>query len=466
MMPIRRLAIASAALVPLLILGAQHQSQGQQPAPQTPPAQQPSEIGLRITGEAGSAPKLAVPDFIPLSGDGDSKAMAATIGEVLWQDLAFEREFYLIPRDTYASIPPATSLEVVPFDRWRELGADGVVIGTVRKTGNGVAVQVRLFSVSQQQAVFSKEYSGSGSNPRLFAHTISDELHKQQRNLDGVARTKLAYSSDRDGERIRGPVGDRVIKEVYISDYDGANQRRITVNRSLNIMPVWSADGRALAYVSYRRNNVPDIFVSYIYEGRPPETPARGSERVHNFLPAWSPDGTRIAFMSNRDGNPEIYVMNKDGGSLRRVTRHPGIDSTPTWSPSGNQIAFTSDRSGSPQVYLMDADGLGSPRRITESESYADRATWAPAPYNEIAYAGRSGGGYDIKIFDLATGAVRQVTSGEGSNESPAYAPNGRHLAFTSTRSGRAQIFTIGRDGVGLRQVTREGSNYTPNWSR
>jgi TolB protein len=456
----RRPLILAAVIVAAPLLLAQ-----QQP-PATPPPQQPQVVDVVIRGTTGGKPKLAVPDFIALSPDSETKAIAATIGSVLWDDFEFEEEFYMVPRDTYATIPPAASIDTVPFDRWKELGAEGVVIGAVRKTANGVAVQVRLFNLSNQQAAFSKEYSGSAANPRLYAHTIADEIHKQQRSLDGVARTKLTFSSDRDGERLRGTIEVRGIKEIYMADYDGANARRLTVNRSLNITPVWSPDGKAIAYTSYRRNNAPDVFVSYIYEGRPPETPAHGTDRVHNFLPAWSPDGTRIAFMTNRDGNPEIYVMNRDGSNLVRLTRHPGIDSTPTWSPAGNQVAFTSDRSGSPQIYIADADGLGQPRRITTQDSYADRATWAPAPHNEIAYASRTGPGYDIKIYDVATGELRQITHGEGTNESPAFSPTGRHLAFTSSRTGKQQIFTVGRDGNGLRQVTKEGNNATPNWSR
>src|SRR6185295_1199997 len=104
-------------------------------------------------------------------------------------------------------------------------------------------------------------------------------------------------------------------------------------------------------------------------------------------------------------------------------------------------------------------------RRITTGESWADRPTWSPAPFNEIAYAGRSGPGFDVKVYDLASGQVRQVTFGEGSNESPAYSPNGRHIAFTSTRAGRAQVFTIGRDGRGVKQITRDDNTYTPAWS-
>jgi TolB protein len=172
----------------------------------------------------------------------------------------------------------------------------------------------------------------------------------------------------------------------------------------------------------------------------------------------------RIVFTSNRDGNPELYVMNRDGTGVRRLTNHAAIDTTPTWSPTGTQIAFTSDRAGTPQIYIVGADGLNL-RRLTTSESYADRPTWSPAPFNEIAFAARTGPGYDIKVYDLASGQTRQITFGEGTNESPAYSPNGRHLAFTSTRGGRVQIFTIARDGRGIKQITRDGNNYTPAWS-
>ena len=69
---------------------------------------------------------------------------------------------------------------------------------------------------------------------------------------------------------MKGTVYDRRIKEIYIADYDGANPRRITVNRSLNINPVWSSDGKAIAYTSYRRQNFPDIFIQRIYDRTPP----------------------------------------------------------------------------------------------------------------------------------------------------------------------------------------------------
>jgi TolB protein len=444
-----------------VLLGTSAVVRSQQPAPSTPPPQQQSDVQLVISSESGTPPKFAVPDFVAASPDADTAAATKLVGEVLWNDLDFEREFYLIPRDTYASIPPARSITDVPFDRWKELGADGLVIGSLQKTPDGMMrVVVRVFSVRTQQSIFSREYTGPATNPRFFAHTISDEIHQNQRALRGVARTRLTFASDRDRERVGNTVENRQVKEVYISDYDGANQRRVTVNRTLNITPTWAPDGRSIAYTSYRRG-FPDIFVSLIFEGTL-QNPTAG--KGQNWLPAWSPDGTQIAFTSNRDGNPELYVMNRDGSNVRRITNNPAIDTTPTWSPTGQQIAFTSDRSGGPQVYVMGADGLNV-RRIS-TDSYCDRATWSPAPFNELAFVCKTGGGYDIKIFDFAKSEMRQITNGEGSNESPAYAPNGKHIAFTSTRSGKTQIYTVGRDGKDIRQITKVGNNFFPDWSR
>ncbi len=434
---------------------------GQTPPQQEPPRQQ-SEVMVKIGGPPGLPPKLAVPDFLALTTDAETVAAAKTMGQVLWDDLNFEREFYLISRDTYRSIPAATSIDDIPLSQWKELGADGVVVGTARKTAAGVTVQVRLIDVATGRSAFAKEYSGSLRNPRLYSHTASDEIHQQQRALRGVARTKLAFTSDRDGERMIGPVGDRGISNIYISDYDGANQQRVTASRALDITPVWSPDGKAIAYTSYR-TGFQDILVSYIYEGRLSH-PTAGTSEKQNFLPAWSPDGSKLAFTSNRDGNSEIYVVNRDGSGMRRLTNHPSIDVTPTWSPTGNQIAFTSDRTGSPQIWMMNADG-SELRKIT-NESRCDRPTWSVSPFNEIAYAAQTGAGYDIKVYDVAAGTSNTITDGIGSNESPAFSPNGRHIAFTSTRAGKEQIFVIDRDGKNLRQITRSGMNRYPNWSQ
>ena len=441
----------------------------QPPAQPTPPPKQQSEVAIVIgSGDPSLPPKIAVPPFIALTNDSETQTAARTIGEVLWDDLEFEKEFYMIPRDTYRTIATPSSIDDVPLDRWKELGADGVLIGSVRKTPTGVTVQFRLINVASGASAMAKEYSGSATSLqinecRVYAHTIADEVHKEQRALNGIARTKIAFTSDRDGERIRGPLTDRGISNLYMADYDGARQRRITISKALDITPVWSPDARSIAFGSWR-SGYQDIYILFPYGDGVLQNPTKGNAARQNFLPAFSPDGSRIAYTSTGDGNSEIYVMNRDGSNRQRLTNHPNIDVTPTWSPTGTQIAFTSDRTGSPQIYIMNADGTGL-QQITR-ETACDRPTWSPAPLNEIAYSSRAGGGNIVKIFDFATRSTRALTEAIGNNESPAFSPNGRHVAFVSTRAGKEQIFTIHRDGSGLRQITRTGTNRYPNWSK
>ena len=384
------------------------------PMPAAPPQAQtqPDTISLVISGDPGTPPRYAVPDFVALTPDAAETAKA--LGQVLWDDLNFERELYMIPRDTYGSIPAARTAEQVPFAAWRELGADAVFFGTVQRTGNDVRVQVRLFNVRTRQSVFAKEYGGSATNPRLFAHTISDEVYLQQRQLRGVARTKLAFVSDRNRQRLDGTVENREVKEIYVADYDGANQRRLTVSRQLNINPSWAPDSRSLAYTTYRPN--PDIFVSRIYEGVL-QNPTKGVGT--NYVPVFSPDGKQIAFMSARDGNPEIYVMNADGSSQTRLTTDPASDISPSWSPDGKQIAFASDRDGSYEIYVMDADGTGQRRLTTNLESDID----------------------------------------------PAFSPDGKQIVFTSNRDANNELYTMNADGSGQTRFTAApGDDTTSDW--
>jgi TolB protein len=442
----------------IAILGAQAP-----PAPQqTPPPQAETVYEFSIKGDAGAPPHYAVPDFLALTNDKETVEAARLITQVLWDDLAFEREFDMIPRDTYKTIETIPTTETIAFDRWRELGADGVIKGSVRRTGNTFQVEMRLFNVRARGVALGRMYDNiSLRNPRAVSHTISDEIHQTQANLRGIARTKIAFATDRDNVRIIDSVEPRTGKEIYVADYDGANQTPVTVNRRLNLAPTWSPDGRSIAYTSYVKIQ-PQILISNVYQGT---RETLTDEKTGAYFSVFSPDGSRIAFMSQRDGNSEIYVMNRDGSGVRRLTNNSDIDASPAWSPTGTQIVFTSGRSGSSQIWVMDADGLNQ-RRLTFGESAADKATWSPAPFNEIAYAGQSGPGYDIRIYDVASGQTRTLTDGIGTNESPTFSPTGRHLAFTSTRQGKQHIFTIARDGKGLRQVTRTGNNTYGNWSR
>ncbi len=90
--------------------------------------------------------------------------------------------------------------------------------------------------------------------------------------------------------------------------------------------------------------------------------------------PVWSPNGKMIAFTSTRDGHPQIYVMNADGTGLRRVSQDNLADFSPTWSPDGNWIAFASTRNGTTNIYMMDLNG----NNVTQlTKTGGDRPAWS-----------------------------------------------------------------------------------------
>src|SRR5262245_10133576 len=104
-----RAVIAGATLVAaLLMIGRGEPTlSAQQPGQ----SQQPPEIGATITGDsAGTPPRLAIPDFVALSNDAETQDAATTIARVLADDLNFEHEFLLMPRDVISTIPPINNL--------------------------------------------------------------------------------------------------------------------------------------------------------------------------------------------------------------------------------------------------------------------------------------------------------------------------------------------------------------------
>lgn len=406
-----------------------------------------------------AAQRFAIPDCLPRRGDDASRQACRTVAEVLRNDLRFEGLFQFVPDSLLQAIPPQNP-DSPNFEDWKGIGAKILALTRAEVAGGELTVELKVYFVDSGQTMMAKRYSGRADNPRVFAHQSSDDIMTLTQ-YRGVARTKLAFVSDRDAPR-----GGKVAKELYIMDYDGFNPRRVTVNSSINILPTWSPDGRSLAYVSYRQG-APLLFLAHIYEGKSTAnlTGERGNGQA--FAPAISPDGSKVAYGSNRSGNMEVWVSNINGTGARALTSSAASDTAPCWSPTGQEIAFTSNRSGGmPQIWVMDSEGLNV-RRLTSVGSYNDACAWNPSrQFSEIAYTSRlEDGGFEIAVIDLASRQVRQLTTGRGSCESPSWAPNGRHLAFACNRGGSWQITVADRLGNNVRSYSAPGNNVQPDWS-
>ena len=189
------------------------------------PLPQQTRVQTQPRRHRGSQPKVGLPDFTVEAGDTELSDAVAMLVDVLWADLDFEREYLHDPAqgvgvDSRRGRAPIAAVR--PVDE--KLGAEFVILGSVTKLAGNLDIEFRFISVREDSPgaeKFSWHYGGTGcaiKNARFCAHSIADDFHKKTRNLDGVARTKLAFSSDRDASRMTG----RQIqnsgqgKEIYI----------------------------------------------------------------------------------------------------------------------------------------------------------------------------------------------------------------------------------------------------------
>jgi TolB protein len=405
-------------------------------------------VTLRI-GEGIPAYPLAIPDFIAHDSSEETEASAQELHQIISANLSYSRIFQPI-RESYYSYVRALDPENIFFKEWESIQAQILFVGEVSKNEEGdIVFDGKVYDVQAGERITGKRYTGEKSLLRLMAHRMCDEVLRMFGETHSLFQSKIAFISDRDGN-----------KELYMMDYDGFNQIRLTFNETIDYMPAWTADKKKISYTSYRGDKA-TLWLYSIYEG----TRTKIFEEGTTYAPSFSPNGRKMAFCSTEDNsNSEIYVANSDGTNIKRLTFNKAIDTAPTWSPNSRLIAFTSDRSGTPQIYIMDAEGSNI-ERVSFGGSYHDGPAWSPTA-NKIAYVSRVNQIFDIYVLNRETQGITKLTESRYSNESPTWSPDGRHIIFSSNRSGTIQLWTIDHDGTNLRRLTSTGNNQLPDWSR
>lgn len=400
---------------------------------------------IDVTGAKRGKYPIALPVAV-----GSDAAVAREVAAIQSFDLGVAGYFKVLDPASFLADLEAEKLSLEP-QKWKDVGAYGVIKYRVVTSGSNIELEARLYEVSKgTTAVLTKTYKGTKADLRKLTHAWCNEVVMYFTKEAGFFGSKIAFVSKKKGA-----------STIMAVDFDGANPYAISRNTSTNMLPAWSPGGGSIAYTSYMRNN-PDLYVAGAGGGRPKKL---ASYKGMNTGASWSPDGSKLAVTLSKDGNPEIYVISaSDGAIVTRITSNKAIDTSPAWSPDGSQIAFVSDREGSPQIFVVSAGG-GAARRVSFNGSYNTTPTWSPAKgASVIAYTTRDGGSYDIVTLDLATKKMVRVTQGEGTNEEPSFSPNGRVIAFASTRAGGAGIYIANADGTGTATKVYGGSVTGIDW--
>lgn len=184
---------------------------------------------------------------------------------------------------------------------------------------------------------------------------------------------------------------------------------------------------------------------------------------------AVAPDGSRLVFTSTRDGDPDLYTANLDGTSVQRITSAPGYDGGASFSPDSTRLVWHAARPAGAEldehrallarnlvrpsgleIWIAGAEGQNA-RQITSNGRTNLAPSFLPGSRGVIFASDMdappsSGRAADLDLYTIdpdgpvtAAGgpAVERITFAGGLDGSPVFSPDGKYLAFTSSRAGR-----------------------------
>ena len=388
----------------------------------------PAGVSLGLVYRPGQKTSLLV---MPVRGGaGDS------ITAIVARDLDYSDRFTVVPSSS--ALQTTGPLNYAVFSK---LGVEGIVQGTLLPSGY---LRIALHDVAKTQVVNQKDFAlpasvGDGSW-RFGVHSVSDAIEEWISGERGIATTRIAF--ERDGR-------------IWTVDSDGANVRAVT---SKGHTARWTPSGRAVVYNVNLGIRDP-ILVTDLATGT--QRTLTSAESMQDLSPAVSPDGRTVVFARISDNGADLFSVPFEGGTPQRITVGRGKGSfQPSFSPDGQRIVFASDRSGRSDVYISDVDGTNV--EVLAGGSFGERSDryapeWSPDG-RLIAYHADIGGAIQIMTINLRDQSVRQVTS-DGRNEDAAWAPDSRHLVFTSQRTGMRQLWIVDIETGRTRQLPMRGSS-------
>jgi TolB protein len=422
---LRRLPIIPALAAGLLFaIGA-----GAQNAPQT--ADQSILGEIPVTGSTQEhVIKLAIlPSLAPDMED-------VIVRGVVRRDLELSGMFEVIP-DRKAPAGLYGFDDPVDIEAWRKIAAEVIVKVAARKHQSG---KIQVFGLAYflnvgKDPVYQKTLLVPADQVRVTAHRITDALLGAITGRDGGFASRMTYS---------GAWGRA--RRVLTLDADGHELRPRTPEDDTSIAPAFGPNG--FIYFTVSKNYAP-FELNRLVNDKPEKVKVPFTTSVYGV--AFNADHTKMAVAVAEKGGSSIYVGNPDGSDMKKVSTTE-LATHPVFSPSG-KLAWIGggNRQGTQRVYV---DGKpASPAGFTAAApTFCDTEDGI-----RLVFAVAVGGDhYDLVMTGEKGGPVSRLTQNQGSNTYPACSPDGRLLAFFSTRGNKRGLYMMSLKRFGTQLVSTQ----------
>jgi len=302
-------------------------------------------------------------------------------------------------------------------------GGSGVAPGPPAGGDQSVEVGPMLIRTASAAGLVTQALPTPSGSASLVA------LHGSQVNYM-ASRAKLdrvVFGSDRDG-----------YYDIWVCDLDGSNLVQLTDNTADDTMPEWSPDGSRIAFQRVWPGLDTEIIVM---DADGSSISALTDNGIADEGPTWSPDGRSIAYHSGST-NFEVFRMFEDGSDPMNLTNNAAADMYPDWSrvATDARIAFNSTRSGNLDVFVMDEDGA-NPTNATNTAGVAEMLpTWCP-DNSRLAFEAQAFGDFEVFLMTPAGGGLRNFSNHPAFDGVPAWANDGRWVAFATGRTGNRDLW-------------------------
>ena len=202
--------------------------------------------------------------------------------------------------------------------------------------------------------------------------------------------------------------------------------------------------------------------IAFCYKGDIYKVPAKGgtatqltTQESYECTPIWSPDGKQIAFASDRYGNFDVFVMPADGGTAQRLTTHSTGEIPSTFTPDGKYILFSASIQDPASSALFPTSAMTELYKVPATGGRTEQVLGTPAEAvcfdkagHQFLYQDRKGFEdewrkhhtssitRDIWLYDAKTGIHTNLTDRAGEDRNPVLSPDGRTVYFLSERNG------------------------------